>query len=234
MTKKDDKYKALESEYQDFAYIVCHDLSAPLRQIQSFLDMLLQAADHPLNETQKTYKDMLDTIGLQTTEKIQALQKFSDVSTERMNLEAVDLNHCVKKAKGRLQSEIQQAEADIQLADLPIIQADSAMMNDVMFNLLDNAVKFQKPDVRPVIKISASIEDTVTLSIQDNGIGLSEISYEDALKIFRFHHKNANTKGSGVGLALVKKILRTHGADMELFSSHENGLTVTIKNLQQA
>lgn len=226
-TPKDLEIERLEKEYQDFAYIVSHDLRAPLRHVKEFTNLLIGSREENLSAEDKEYLFFLN----RSLEKIDDMQKallsFSRLNTRAEEREYVDLNQVIDNVL--LELGITQIPNDIifEKGDLPVVLAEKKQMNLLFFSLIDNALKFHS-DETTLKKISISVKDedgVWVFEISDNGIGIDP-QFHDL--IFRFFQRLEPNRypGIGAGLSISKKIIELHGGEILIESSLGKGTEV--------
>lgn len=231
-------------ELQDFAYVSSHDLQEPLRKIRAFGDRLKSKEASNLTEKSVDYLNRMVNAAERMQILINDLLSFSRVSTHAKKFELVDLNEILKGVLSDLEYAIEESHAIIEAERLPIVEAEPFQMRQLFQNLIGNALKFRKLDIKPYIKIytrivprqvHASPGDTLTkIIVEDNGIGFDE-QYKD--KIFQIFQRLEGRKfeGSGIGLSICKRIATRHGGDIEASSEVDKGATfiVTLPSKQK-
>lgn len=209
-------------ELQDFAYVASHDLQEPLRKIQAFGNLLQEEYEPVLGEG-KEYIDRMRHAASRMRVLIDDLLSFSRVTTHAQPFLPVNLNRIVEEVLIDLETQIQATQGTIEVGNLPTIESDATQMRQLFQNLIGNALKFHRRDTPPFIKIWAELlsssEDVPTvpdvtswcrLFVQDNGIGFDEKYLDRIFTVFqRLHGKNAY-EGTGIGLAVVRKIVERH------------------------
>ena len=214
------------AELERFTYTVSHDLKSPLITIRGFLGFLKE--DIQADNRMRLEKDMQRIVG--ATEKMQKLLEdlldLSRVGRLVNKLENIPLNGLVSEVIELLHGRITQGEIAVVVQDaLPIVQVDRQRLFEVLQNLIDNAAKFMGNQPAPQIEIGqrGEIDQMPVIYVRDNGIGIAP---EFAGKIFRLFDKlNAQSEGTGVGLALVKRIIEFHGGRIWIESEVGNGAT---------
>lgn len=220
-------------ELEQFAYVASHDLQEPLRVITSYLQLLEKRNQGQLDEKSSKYiKTAID--GSRRMKKlIEGLLEYSRVRKGENDLETVDCGDLIEKVMQDLKLSIEESGTDIQVADtLPTIEANSVQIKMLFQNLISNAIKFRKEDQTPVIEISTDEKGTeYWFSVSDNGIGIDPEFYERVFVIFQRLHTRAEYPGTGIGLALCKKIVERHGGKIWLDSKAGEGTTIhfTVK-----
>ncbi len=213
-------------ELEQFAYIASHDLQEPLRMVTSYLQLL-----------ERRYKDKLDqdaddfiTYAVDGATRmrmlINDLLTYSRVSTHAKPFEPTDCSEVLNHALSNLSIAIEESEATITCDDLPTVEVDATQLTQVFQNLISNAIKFHKPDAPPCIHISAERqEDTWRFSVRDNGIGIAPEHSERIFLIFQRLHTREEYPGTGIGLAVCKKIAERHGGRIWVTSKPGAGST---------
>src|SRR5690606_2926219 len=205
--------QAINKELEDFSYSVSHDLRAPVRAISSFAHII-----------EEEYGDRLDAEGLRllavvrnNAERmgrlIDDLLAFSRVGRQALNWTPVDMNALVQEVIGALRVDARDMiRARFDIGYLPGIKADASLLRQVWINLIDNALKYTSRSEEPVIRIRGRINNGWTeYSIEDNGPGF-DVQYADKLfEVFQRLHHAPEYPGTGVGLAIVKRIVDRHG-----------------------
>ncbi len=212
-------------ELEQFAYVASHDLREPLRMISSYIQLFEQK-----------YKDMLDENGIEFIhyivdgskrmhELINALLEYSRVGNRDKVLKTVDCNDILSTVKRNLQIAIEEHDARIEYNGLPKIKADQMQLVRLFQNLINNAIKF-RGDEPPVIKVQAKERDYDWLfSVSDNGIGIDEEHFKKVFLIFQRLHIRSQYGGTGIGLAVCKKIIERHGGKIWVESEEQKGST---------
>jgi signal transduction histidine kinase len=229
LIEEDLKNKVLElhrsnQELEEFAYVASHDMQEPLRKITTFSDRLSEKYRHLLGADGAMYLSRMIASAENMRSLINDLLDFSRITKTEQPFEPVLLNVVLRMVKTELELVIEETGTVIDSTPLPVIQAISSQMKQLFVNIISNAIKFHKQDVSPVIRIEATklseaeinsyelLPDTIYHKIQitDNGIGFEE---EYALRIFQVFqrlHGKSEYPGSGIGLAICKKILEYH------------------------
>ncbi len=208
-------------DLESFSYSISHDLRAPLRSINSFASILLEDYEESLDEEAR---DLLGRVGnnaRRMSELMDDLLEFSRTGREPIHRKPTDIEAMVREIIGDLRLQDEDREVDIVVGDLPEAQADPSLFRQVFVNLLSNAWKFTRLTEGARIEVSGQTEDDeVVYRVHDNGAGFS-MEYADKLfAVFQRLHRPEEFEGTGVGLAIVAKIVNRHGgtitADGEL------------------
>lgn len=230
-----EKLQQSNRELQDFAYVASHDLQEPLRKVQAFADRLSSKYGSVLEGTGLDYLERMRSAGERMQKLIQDLLTFSRVSTKAQPFVAVNLDEVTREVLSDLEVSIEQAGAAVEIVDLPMLQADPLQMRQLIQNLVGNALKFRKSGVAAKLKIYGSHtksagrrEDMWEISVKDNGIGFDEKYLDRIFTVFQRLHGRAEYEGSGVGLAVCRKIAERHNGTITARSTPGEGATFTV------
>lgn len=222
-------------ELQDFASIASHDLQEPLRKIQAFGDRLEKKIGDDLDEHEFYYLDRMLDAATRMSVMINELLAYSRVTTKFQPHTLVDLNETLQGVISDLEIRLEQTEGRIESERLPTVNADRFQMRQLMQNLIGNALKFHRPGVPPLVKVTgeafidpASGEEMVRLKVQDNGIGFDERYLDQIFRPFRRLVGHSEFDGSGMGLAICRKIVERHGGSITAESKEGQGTTFII------
>lgn len=223
--QKTDELLRSNQELEYFAYIASHDLQEPLRMVNSYVQLLADDYRGKLDADADEYIAYA-TEGVQRmSQMINALLQYSRVGTKGKELVLVDSNDIVQRAVDHLRMTIEENDATITWDALPVVKADDLQLERVFLNLLGNAIKFRRI-VAPVIHISAYKDDEWwVFAVCDNGIGIEPAFAERIFGIFQRLHRHTDYPGTGIGLAICKKIIERHGGRMWVDSQPEQGAT---------
>ena len=221
-------------ELQDFVYSVSHDLRAPLRSISGFAEIIDRRHKNSLNEEGRHYFENIVKASKQMGELIDDLLKFSRLGRKGIKSENVSLDEVFKSAIETLSDQIKKTDARISLPEsMPVIQGDLALATHIFINLLENALKYHKPDAPPLIDVGVEVKDqTVVISVADKGIGIAPEYHEKIFNIFQRLHSQAEYPGTGIGLAAVKKAMQIMGGQVWIESEIDKGSVFKIKALK--
>jgi PAS domain S-box-containing protein len=241
------KNKMLEqanSELKSFTYIASHDLKEPLRKIKTFAGLLNENKE--MSDVEKNYMKKIDNSVQRMQRLIDDLLAYSLVANEKAQVEPVDLNQIVKAVQNDLEVSITEKHAVIQSDKLPVIKGVSFQLQQLFMNLLSNSLKFSKLSEPPLIVISCKeiqspdIPNIVgsgnyyLISIKDNGIGFDPIYSSKIFEVFQRLHGQESFSGTGIGLAIVKKVVENHHGIISAESSLNAGATFNIYLPSQA
>ncbi|MDX1546779.1 MAG: PAS domain S-box protein [Rhodothermales bacterium] len=220
-------------ELQDFAYAASHDLQEPLRKISAFSDLMRADFDDRLDENGRFYLDRMQNAALRMTSLITDLLAFSRIATQGRAFEEVDLNEIIEGVLSDLEVQVQESGARVEVAPLPTLEADPVQMRQLFQNLIGNAIKFRKADEPPVVHISGQVEAAgeaalVQLSVEDNGIGFAPKYADRIFSPFQRLHGRSKYPGTGIGLALCRRIAERHGGTIAAHGTPGEGARFVV------
>lgn len=215
-------------ELEHFAYVTSHDLREPLRTIISFIQLIDKRYSDHVDEQGQEYISFVVEGAKRMNSLIDDLLLYSRVGRAAIEMREVDLAEVIETVKKNLYSSIQQKHAVITFRQLDPIGGDSKLLEQLFQNLIDNAIKFCKK--KPQIEITTHAEDSfTTVHIKDNGIGIDPRFKERIFEIFNRLHHAREFPGTGIGLAVCKKIMDKHKGEIDLFSEKGEGTTFILK-----
>jgi light-regulated signal transduction histidine kinase (bacteriophytochrome) len=207
-------------------------LQEPLRKIQAFGERLQVKHGNTLNEEAQDYIDRMRSSAGRMQILINDLLSYSRVTTKGRPFVSVPLNQVVAQAISDLDQRIQDTRGNIEVGPLPIIKADPVQMQQLFQNLIGNALKFHKPDSLPMVKIyklpSKRGSSWVSIYVEDNGIGFDEKYLDRIFTPFQRLHNRSEYEGSGIGLAICRKIVDRHNGLLTAKSKPGEGSTFII------
>lgn len=214
-------------ELQDFAYVASHDLQEPLRKIQAFGDLLEGEFGVELGENGEQYLSRMRNAASRMSVLIEDLLSFSRVTTKAQPNRAVNLNDIAKEVVSDLDARVTSAEGTVDIQPLPTVWANSTHMRQLFQNLIGNALKFHRPNVPPHVKVYAkplAPKDTMhTIYFEDNGIGFDEKYLDRIFAVFQRLHGKDEYEGTGIGLAVCRKIAERYGGTITAASTEGSG-----------
>jgi signal transduction histidine kinase len=228
------KLEVSNREFQEFAMIASHDLQEPLRKIQMFGDKLNRKYGELLGEEGGDYLERMRTAAARGQALIQGLLAFSRVTTKAQPHVPVDLERTAREVVLDLEGRIVDVGGTVDLGPLPTVDADPLQMRQLLQNLIGNALKFRRPEEPPVVRVHAEPSNTPsgadcwTVEVEDNGIGFDEKYLDRIFKLFQRLHERGAYEGSGMGLAICKKIVERHGGEITARSTPGKGTRFLI------
>jgi len=216
-------------ELQDFASIASHDLREPLRKIQSFGDMLKRKYGTSLGKEGEDYLDRMQSAAKRMDTLLQGLLAYSRVASNAQPFAPVDLSFLIDEVVDDLEVRIMETGGTINKGGLPTIDADPSQVRQLFQNLIGNALKFCEGKA-PVITIGSETVDSKLhrITVEDNGIGFNEKHLDRIFAPFQRLHGRSEFEGTGMGLAICKKIVERHGGTITAKSTPGEGSTFII------
>jgi signal transduction histidine kinase len=216
---------------QDFVSIASHDLQEPLRKVGTFANMLRERCGEAIGEQGNSYIERVLDANRRMQSLITALLEYSRLSTMANPFMETDLVQLIQEVLGDLEVRIDRTGGEVHVGDLPTVQADPTQMRQLFQNLIGNALKFHREGEKPIIKVSGSTADTGNLQIifEDNGIGFDEQFVDKIFAPFqRLHGRSSQYEGTGMGLAICRKIVERHGGAITATSEPGVGSTFIV------
>ena len=250
LSRKAAELARSNAELEQFAYVASHDLQEPLRKIQAFGDRLKTKVDAAGLEDGRDYLDRMQGAAARMRTLIDDLLTFSRVISASQPFVPVDLNAVTKGVLSDLEVRIEETKARVDVGTLPTIEADPLQLRQLLQNLIGNALKFQPPDAQPLIRIDGRIlrnpfagspdqdpyAEQCELSVQDNGIGFDEKYTDKIFAVFQRLHGRTEFEGTGVGLAVCRRISDRHGGTIRAQSKPGEGakfiVTLPVRHLK--
>jgi PAS domain S-box-containing protein len=225
LKKLNNKLVESNKELEQFAYVASHDLQEPLRMVSSFLQLLEKKYKSQLDETAHQYIHFAVDGSERMKTLINDLLKFSRVGTTAEEHVDVDCNTSVKNVIKVYEQKINESGAKIKMGKLPIIKANKTQIEQLFQNLIGNALKYRR-DENPCIDIGAKEDgNRWVFHVRDNGIGIEKKFFEKVFVIFQRLHGKNEYGGTGIGLAICKKIVERHGGKIWIESEPGHGTT---------
>jgi PAS domain S-box-containing protein len=226
---------------EEFAYVASHDLQEPLRKIQAFGDRLHARYRDALGDQGREYLDRILNSSQRMRTLITDLLSFSRVTTQARPFEAVNLFDLVTDLLSDLEGRLQQTEGTVHVGPLPVVRADPLQMRQLFLNLISNALKFHRPGVPPEVHVeSRFLDDTprpgadgagasrCEIAVRDNGIGFDEVYRDRIFQVFQRLHGRQEYDGTGVGLAICRRIVERHQGQITARSAPGDGATFLV------
>ncbi|MFL6073719.1 MAG: sensor histidine kinase [Mycobacteriales bacterium] len=211
-------------DLEQFAYVASHDLQEPLRKVASFCQLLKRRYAGQLDERGEQYIAFAVDGAQRMQRLINDLLAFSRIGRVTSGFRDVDLNEAARDAVAGLDSLVERTGAEVTWSDLPVVRGEEALLGNLLANLIGNAVKFRRPDTPPRITLSARREDFEwVITCADNGIGIEPEFADKIFLIFQRLHPREAYPGTGIGLAVAKKIVEYHGGRIWVDAEHTGG-----------
>ncbi len=231
-------------ELEQFASVASHDLQEPLRKIQAFGDRLQTRCAGELGDQGRDYLARMLVSATRMRSLIDALLTFSRITTKAQPFVAVDLKTTAEEVISDLEDRIQRMGGEVEVGELPTLEADALQMRQLLQNLLGNGLKFARPGEPPRVKLESRMVPPAAddgaiprceLAVSDNGIGFEEIYLDRIFELFQRLHGRQEYEGTGMGLAICRKIVERHGGTITARSAPDQGATflVTLPLRQQ-
>jgi signal transduction histidine kinase len=216
-------------ELSEFAFVASHDLQEPLRKIGLFADRLARDHGAALPPEGRMFAERMRASAEHVRKLIDDFVSYSRLSTGPAAFVQVDLAQVLDRVLEELAPSIEEAKARIETGPMPEIEAEPAQMNQLLHQLVGNALKFRRPDIAPVIRIGASVDGgDIVLSVTDNGVGIDTAGKEQMFKLFgRLQHRT-DYQGTGMGLAVCRKIVERHGGTIDATGEPDAGSVFTV------
>ena len=227
-------------ELQDFAYVASHDLQESLRKIVVFGERLKEKAADRLEPETLDYLQRMQKAASRMQNLINDLLTFSRVTTKAQPFTPVNLAEMAGEVVEDLEGRIEMTKGRIELGDLPVIDAEPLQIRQLLQNLIGNALKFRRPEEPPVVRIQAKISSGVLpfapdtpqklceLTVSDNGIGFEEKYLDRIFNVFQRLHTRNEYEGTGMGLAIARKIVLYHSGTITAKSAPGQGATFIV------
>lgn len=220
----EEELRRSNAELQQFAYIASHDLQEPLRMISSYMQLLERRYKDQLDESAKEFIEYAVDGANRMQRLINDLLKYSRVGTRGGEFEPTDLSAVFEAALANLRIAIQESGAEVMAEPLPSVLGDQTQLLQLFQNLIGNAMKFRRERVTPRVRVGAERRDGEwLLSVSDNGIGIEPADAERIFLIFQRLHGREQYEGTGIGLAVCKRIVERHGGSIWVESEPGEG-----------
>ncbi len=227
-------------ELEQFAYVASHDLQEPLRKIQAFGDRLRTKTGPLISDEGRDYLDRMLSAAQRMQTLINDLLTLSRVTTRGQPFVPVDLGQVAREVVQDLEALIDQTRGRVEIGQLPMVEADAVQMRQLLQNLIGNGLKFNRPDVPPVIKLTGSLakpprylkgrlsDSACVIRVEDNGIGFDEKYRDRIFQPFQRLHGRNEYEGTGIGLTICLRIVERHGGAITAQSQPGTGSTFII------
>ncbi len=240
--EKNRELESMNQELASFAYVSSHDLQEPLRKIQTFASRIVETEHENLSPKGKDYFIRMQNAALRMQTLIEDLLTYSRTNTSDKSFEPVDLNKLVADIKMELRESIDEKHAVIECESLPTLNIITFQFRQLITNLLSNALKFSKPDQPPHVRITTEVvkgnqiankaanpkKTYHHIAVADNGIGFEPEHRQKIFEVFQRLHGRSEYTGTGIGLAICKKVVENHGGFISADSLPDQGATFHV------
>ena len=225
ITRQAKKLEISNRELEQFAYVASHDLQEPLRKVVSFTQLLKDRYQGKIDEKADRWIGFIVDGAFRMQNLIQDLLLYSRVETQGKEFELTDFTEVCRKAVANLDAALSELGGSVVTVDLPTLPADSSQMVRLFQNLLGNAIKY-RGDQQPIIEVGAKPENgSWVFAVRDNGIGIDPKNSKRIFDMFQRLHSRDEYSGTGIGLAVCKKIVERHGGTIRVISQVGMGST---------
>ncbi len=221
-----EELKRSNAELEQFAYVASHDLQEPLRMVSSYTQLLMRRYGDKLDGDAREFTAFIVDGATRMKQLIEDLLAYSRVGTRDKNFKPVDAGSSLGRALTNLRAAIQDSGATVTHDPLPTIPCDEVQLAQLFQNLIGNALKFRKPDAAPAVHVGAADQGAEwEFMVRDNGIGIEPQYFERIFMVFQRLHDKGEYPGTGIGLAIVKKVVERHGGRIWVQSRPGAGTT---------
>uniref|UniRef100_A0A832M5M4 histidine kinase n=1 Tax=Oscillatoriales cyanobacterium SpSt-402 TaxID=2282168 RepID=A0A832M5M4_9CYAN len=211
LIQRNDELARFNRELEQFAYVVSHDLQQPLQTMTGFAQLLILKHQNNLDETSYEYLRGILESGHRAQQLIQDLLGYAQIEHQTQKFESVDCNVVMAKVLNNLQTIISEKKVDLTCEALPTVVGNETQLIQLLQNLISNAIKFVRPLLSPQVRITATQQNREWLfEVRDNGIGIDSENLTCIFEVFQRLHTDSEYPGTGIGLAICKKIVDLH------------------------
>jgi light-regulated signal transduction histidine kinase (bacteriophytochrome) len=226
---KAEELSRSNQELEQFAYVASHDLQEPLRMVSNYTQLLGRRYKDQLDADANEFIDFAVDGAKRMQELIHDLLQYARVGTRGKEFKPMPAGDIAAGAVTNLAGAIEEAGAQVIVDALPTVSCDATQLAQVFQNLIGNAIKFRRPGSTPIVRVSAARADQATVfSVADNGIGIEPKYFERIFQMFQRLHGRSEYAGTGIGLALCKKIVERHGGRIRVESDPGHGTTFSF------
>jgi len=224
------RLELVNTELQEFAFVAAHDLQEPLRKIMTFCDMAKTRCAAALDSASHDYLDRVVSSANRMRQLLRDLLEFSRVAAKSEPFKKIDLVKIVREAADIFEASVEETGCQIEIENIPAIEADETQMLGLFQNLIGNALKFRSAET-PHIKVYGKLDRKriCEIFVKDNGIGFDPKFAELIFKPFQRLHSRIEYDGTGMGLAICRKIVERHGGNIRAESEPGRGSTFIIR-----
>ena len=225
-----DRLEESNRELEQFATVASHDLQEPLHKIRAFGSLLMASYGDVIDETGRHYLEHIENAALWMQALIDNLLTLARITSSARPFTAVDLEETAREVVSDLEVAIQQSGARVEIADLPTVTGDPVQLRQLLQNLIGNALKFARKDSPPFVKLYCrpAAGEVCSIFVEDNGIGFEPEHLERVFQVFERLYGPGQYEGTGMGLAICKKIAKRHGGDITAVSKAGKGATFIL------
>ena len=229
LSRNAEELKRSNTELQEFAFVASHDLQEPLRKITAFSERLRDRCAGQLDEVSLDFLRRMHSAATRMARLIDSLLEYSRLSTRALPFEDVDLATTFAGVLADVEQRIRESGARVLVRPLPRVMGDPVQLRQLLQNLVANALKFHAPGARPEVAVEACLRDgRWEISVRDNGIGFDPAFAERIFRPFQRLHGRNEYEGSGMGLAICRKIAHRHATDLHVESQPGKGSTFRV------
>lgn len=215
-------------ELEQFAFMASHDLQEPLRKIEMYGDLLRERQEN-LNDQELAYLDRMGKAAGRMRDMVEGLLQLSRITSQDRPFTRVDLGWLVRNVLADLDDQIRKTGAKVQFEDLPTVEGDPLQLHQLMSNLIGNALKYHKDGAAPVVQVQAElIQGKVYIHVKDQGIGFPQEEAERIFQPFQRLVGRSRYEGSGIGLAICRRIVERHNGEIAALGEPERGATFIV------
>jgi signal transduction histidine kinase len=230
LAEQHDELVRSNAALEEFASVASHDLQEPLRKILSFGERLTLTAGPAIEGDARRHLDRMLSAATRMRKLIDDLLTYSQVATRVQPFVRTDIAGIARDVIADLETSIADQGGRVEVGELPVIDADPLQMRQLLQNLLGNALKYRKKDEAPVVRLTGSRAGGrfCTITVADNGIGFNDQYSDKIFKMFERLHGRMEYEGSGIGLAICRKIVERHGGTIAASGTAGRGATFTV------
>ncbi len=228
-----DKLEAANKDLDRFAFMASHDLQEPLRKIRTFSDALKRKYGPSLDKDGFDIIHKIDSAAQRMSNLIHDILTFSKISMEKKNFVESDLNQLLRDVLTEMDATVSEKQAKIIIEKLPSMNVNPVLIRPLFYNIISNSLKYSKPETPPIIKVHAEDNGTpekkyMRIYFEDNGIGFEQKYAEEIFTMFNRLPQSRPVEGTGIGLALCKKIVEVHNGYISAMSKVDEGSTFIV------
>ena len=229
VVERTSKMRDAINDLESFSYSISHDLRAPLRAINNFSDVLVEDYADQLDDEAKRYLGIVQKGAKQMSKLIDALLNFSRTGTKKLTFTNIDSRELIFEVFDDLKLQVPDRNIEFTVGEMPACQGDVQLVRQVFVNFLWNAIKFTSRQEKAIIKVNAfELGDMIQFEISDNGVGFNMAYAEKLFGVFQRLHPQEEFQGTGVGLAIVQRIISRHGGKVRATGAENKGANFTF------